>query len=141
MIKFIAKIHNQENQHLVSLQTGNQEYSIEIAPKASGFGSKMNGGEALLLAIATCYCNDIYREAKQVGIVVRQVSVEVDGNYDGEPGHLIEDIVYHVSVEADASEEEIEKLIRHTDTVAEIHNTLRQGTKVSLGDVKGIPNK
>lgn len=141
MIKFTAKIQNQENQHSVSLQTGNHVYSIEIAPKAGGFGSKMNGGEALVLAIATCYCNDIYREAKQLGITVHQVNIDVDGHFDGQAGHIIEDIVYHVTVEADAHEDEIEKLIRHTDTVAEIHNTLRQGTKVSLGEIKAISGK
>jgi hypothetical protein len=35
-------------------------------------------------------------------------------------------------VNANASEEEIRELLRHTDTVAEIQNTLRVGTPVKL---------
>lgn len=35
-------------------------------------------------------------------------------------------------VEGDASDEELAELIKHTDRVAEIQNTLRQGVKVVL---------
>ena len=135
MTKFTVNVHNAENQHQVMLRTGDSEHSIVVPPKSTGFGSSMNGGEALLLALATCYCNDIYREARKQGITVRQVTVEVDADQDGVDGHIMENIVYHVSVEADALPEAIENLIRMTDTVAEIHNTLRQGTSVTLGKV------
>lgn len=138
MVQFTASIQNSEHQHSVTVTTGANSQSISIAPKASGFGSSMNGGEALLLAIATCYCNDIYREAKGRGISVSHVSVEVNADYDGQPGHLIENIVYHATVEADADAAAIADLIRHTDTVAEIHNTLRQGMAVTLGDVRAV---
>lgn len=135
MTKFSAKVQNSANQHQVTLRTGDAEHSIVIPPKSTGFGSSMNGGEALLLALATCYCNDIYREAKKLGITVRQVIVEAEADQDGEAGHIMENIVYHVTVDADAPQEEIEKLIRLTDTLAEIQNTLRQGVTVRLGDV------
>lgn len=138
MVKFTATVQNAEHQHSVTLRSGEHEHSIVIPPKAGGFGSSMNGGEALLLAIATCYCNDIYREAKRHNITVRRVTVAVDGEYDGVPGHTIENIVYHVTVDADASQQQIEDLIRSTDTLAEIHNTLRQGTSVTLGDVTAV---
>jgi hypothetical protein len=51
---------------------------------------------------------------------------------------MAENVTYHVSVEAEASEEEIQDLIYHTDTVAEIQNTLRGGTSVRLEQVKSI---
>jgi uncharacterized OsmC-like protein len=135
MITFSAQVQNAENQHQVVLKTANDTHSIVIPPKATGFGSSMNGGEALLLALATCCCNDIYREAKKRGINVRQVIVRADADHDGQDGHPMENIVYHVTVEADAPADEIEALIRHTDTVTEIQNTLRQGVSVRLGDV------
>jgi uncharacterized OsmC-like protein len=138
MVRFTAVIQNAENQHSVTLKTGDHKSSIVIPPKASGFGSSMNGGEALALAVATCYCNDIYREAKKLGLSVRQVTVEVDSDYDGEPGHIIENIVYHVTIDADGAAQEIEDLIRRTDTLAEIHNTLRQGTSVQLGRITAV---
>lgn len=141
MTKFTAKIQNAENQHHVTLKTGDNEHSIVVPPKSGGFGSSMNGGEALLLALATCYCNDIYREAKTLGITVRQVSVEASADQDGQAGHIMENIVYHVTVDADASQEQIENLIKHTDTVAEIQNTLRQGVTVKLGNMTAFSTK
>lgn len=138
MVTFTVKVENAHNQHQVSLQTGDHRHTLTIAPKPGGYGSSMNGGEALLLAIATCYCNDLYREAERVGMPVSQVTVAVDGRYDGVPGHPITDIIYHVSVEADAPEAEIAALIRSTDRVAEIHNTLREGASVTLGEVQPL---
>lgn len=138
MVTFTVKVENAHNQHQVSLQTGDHRQALTVAPKPGGYGSSMNGGEALLLAIATCTCNDLYREAARVGMPVSQVTVAVDGRYDGVPGHPITDIIYHVSVEADAPEAEIAALIRSTDRVAEIHNTLRQGASVTLGEVQPL---
>jgi organic hydroperoxide reductase OsmC/OhrA len=40
-------------------------------------GSSINGGELLFAALATCFCNDLYREAAQRGINVQDVDVEV----------------------------------------------------------------
>jgi hypothetical protein len=44
-----------------------------------------------------------------------------------------------VKVDANASEKEVLDLIRHTDQVAEIHNSLRMGTKVSLANAEAVP--
>jgi hypothetical protein len=41
-------------------------------------------------------------------------------------------------VSAHASEEEIRDLMRHTDTVAEIQNTLRQMTPIALSSVEAV---
>jgi uncharacterized OsmC-like protein len=137
MTQFSARVENAANQHQVTLRTGGSEHSITIAPKADGQGSSVNGGEALLLALATCCCNDIYREAGRLGIAVSRVMVEAEAEQDGAAGHPMANIVYRVTVEADAPPAEIEKLVRLTDSVAEIHNTLRQGAAVTLVDVMG----
>lgn len=94
-------------------------------------GSSVNGGELLFLALATCYCNDIYREAAKRNIHVQQVEVEVTGVFACE-GEGAREIRYRASVDADAPREEVLALMRHTDTVAEIHNTLRASTSVVL---------
>jgi len=89
------------------------------------------GKELLFLALATCFCNDIYREAAKRDIKVERVEVEVKGDFDAErkPGS---NIVYHVNVNADASEEKIQELIVYVDSIAEIQNTVRYGTSVTL---------
>jgi uncharacterized OsmC-like protein len=130
-MKISAKITSGRHQQEVIVQTNDAAKSIALPTKPSGFGSAVNGGELLLLALATCYCNDIYREAGKRGIPVSGVEVECTGDFgaEGEPGNNFR---YHVTITSDAPAEIIEELIRTTDKVAEVHNTLRKGVSVSL---------
>lgn len=129
-MKFSASIKNDPENHQVTLKVGGKEQSLAISPKPTG-GSSVTGGELLFLALATCFCNDIYREAGKREIKVHSVEVEVDGDFEAERMPA-SSIVYRVSVHADASKEKIDELIRYTDEIAEIHNTLRLGTPVRL---------
>lgn len=131
-----AIVQNSADSHTVEVRTGENAQSMQIAAKTSGNGSSVNGAELLLLALATCYCNDIYREAAQRGIVVSKVEVEARGEYDGLPGHPITEIIYRAVIASDAPAHEIEALAQITDTLAEIHNTLRQGASVRLAQVE-----
>jgi organic hydroperoxide reductase OsmC/OhrA len=119
------------------VQTNDNRQQLAIAPKAGGFGSSVNGGELLFLALATCYCNDIYREAARRGIAVEQVEVTVEGDFEAE-GAPAANIVYHAKVAAKATKEEIESLIRDTDRVAEIQNTLRAPIPVNLTNIDAV---
>lgn len=134
-----ACIANRRGEHTVHLRTEGREHSLPIPPKAEGLGSGTNGGELLFLALATCYCNDIYREAGKRGIEVERVQVEVTGEFGG-PGEGAR-IRYSASVDAKAPRDQILALMRHTDTMAEIHNTLRQSSPVVLSgcEVREIP--
>lgn len=130
-MKISARVTNRRGEHTVRLKTGEHEHALTIAPKAEGQGSSVNGGELLFLALATCYCNDIYREARKRGIEVRSMQVEVEGAFGAE-GEGAREIRYWADVDADAPREDLLALMQHTDTVAEIHNTLRAGTPVIL---------
>jgi len=133
-----ARVQNSLDSHQIALQTNDNLHAIEIAPKSSGFGSSVNGGELLFLALATCYCNDIYREAAKRGIVVERVEVTVEGDFAAE-GAGATNVTYHATVAAQASEEAIRALMQDTDQVAEIQNTLRAATPVHLGQIEAIP--
>ena len=63
MIRIRARVQNSRDQHQTQVSTNDKIQSLSISPKESGFGSSLNGGELLFLALATCYCNDICREA------------------------------------------------------------------------------
>ena len=134
-MKISARVENSKDQHDVTLTTSENSHSIVIPPKSSGLGSSANGGELLFLALATCYCNDIYREAAKRNIKVERVEVQVDGDFGGE-GDPATDVTYHAKVFAAASEEEIREMMKFTDTVAEIQNTLRNGTIVVLSNIE-----
>lgn len=129
-MKFSARVQNTPSDHQVSLKVGAKEQSLIIAPKLTG-GSSVSGGELLFLALATCYCNDIYREAAKRNIKVESVEVEVDGDFEAE-GKPASNLVYRAKIKANASNDEIRELMNHTDTVAEIQNTVRAGIPVML---------
>lgn len=99
-------------------------------------GLGYSGGELLCLAIGACYTNDIFREAAKRGIAVKNVTVEVTADWgDGTRAHSVS---YSATVEAEASESEIQELMTHTDRIAEIHNSLRTGAPVTLAGAHAI---
>ncbi|HEV2326317.1 MAG TPA: OsmC family protein [Terracidiphilus sp.] len=126
-----AKVVNQEGHHQSMVRTGDRAQSLAIPARAEGCGSGVNGGELLFLALATCYCNDIYREANERGLKIESVEVEVTGEF-GTKGAPAENITYRTSIKANGTETELLDLMRYTDSVAEIHNTLRRATPVVL---------
>lgn len=136
-MRISACVTNSEGNHAVRLTTDDQEHSIIILPKPTGLGSSVNGGELLFLALATCYCNDIYREAAKRGLKVESVEVEVAGEF-GEEGEPARNVTYTAKVAAKASESQIHDLMARTDQVAEIHNTLRKGTQVTLSSAAAL---
>ena len=136
-MKIQAHVENSQNQHQVTLTTNGNSHSITIPPRPSGLGSSANGGELLFLALATCYCNDIYREAAKRNIQVEKVEVEVSGDFGAE-GEGAKNVTYKAKVHAKGTEEEIRALMEHTDTVAEIQNTLRAGAEVKLSRVEVV---
>ena len=136
-MKISATVQNSEGQHHVTLRTNDNVHSLTIPPKSTGFGSSANGGELLFLALATCYCNDIYREAAKRGLKVEHVEVEVKGEF-GSEGEPAKNVSYRAKVTAQASEAEIRELMNHTDRVAEIQNTLRVETSVTLSGIEAV---
>jgi uncharacterized OsmC-like protein len=131
-MKISASIKNSRQLNDISVSTEDNTKKITIPAKTDGKGSSVNGGELLFLSLATCFCNDIYREAAKRKMNISSVDVTVNGQFgqEGEPGS---NIVYHVNIEApEHSEEQIAALIDYVDQIAEVHNTLRKGTNVTL---------
>ncbi|MGE5179256.1 MAG: OsmC family protein [Bacteroidota bacterium] len=135
-MKICAEVRSGDG-HEVLLQTDDLSKTLVIPPKADGRGSSVNGGELLVLALATCYMNDVYREAARRGITVRHVHVAARGEFpvEGAPGV---NFTYHAMVEADAAEEAIRALMESVDQVAEIQNTLRSGSAVRMLGCKAV---
>lgn len=105
-MKIHARVENSQNQHHVSLTTNDVTHTIAVPPKPSGFGTSANGEELLFLALASCYCNDIYREAAKQGKKVERVEVEVSGNFGAE-GESAKNVTYCAKVHAQGSEADI----------------------------------
>ena len=99
--------------------------------EAGGGGKGFNGGQLLYLAIAGCISNDLYREADRFGVQLHSVRVTVTGEFSGTPA-VSEPVRYDVELSGDG---DLESLVKDVDRIAEIPNSLRQGTAVSLGEI------
>ena len=130
-MRISARVHNSPGRHEAVVSTEGKEQTLSVPAKAAGSGSAVNGGEFLLLALATCYCNDLYREAARLGIEIKNVEVEASAEFPG-IGLAATNITYRANVSSPASAEIIADLLRQTDAVAEVHNTVRAGTRVEL---------
>jgi uncharacterized OsmC-like protein len=136
-MRISARVENSRDKNQVTLQTNDYVHSISIPPKSPGYGSSANGGELLFLALASCYCNDIYREAAKRNIKVERVEVSVKGGF-GVEGEHARNVTYQAKAYADASEDVIRELMKFTDKVAEIQNTMRTETPVVLAEIEAV---
>ena len=117
--------------------SGQHSLVIDRSPADGGQGVGFNGGQLLLLALAACYTNDIFREAAKRELDVVGIRVIVECDWGGEPTRA-QNIQVSTRVEADATEDEILDLIQHVDRIAEVHNTLRAGTEVELVEAEAV---
>jgi len=130
-VKITATVRSSTDAHETIVATNGVAQALSVAVKSSGRGSAINGGEFLMLALATCYCNDVYREAERLNIPVDAVFVEASADFTG-AGLAATNIRYKARVTSSAPEDVIADLLRQTDAVAEVHNTIRSGASVKL---------
>ena len=130
-MKITASVINGPSGHEVTVATNGSAKRLAIAPRQEGRGSSVNGGELLLAALATCYCNDVFREATRKDIVVSAVEVEVEAEFNAE-GAPATSVRYRVRIAGPGDPSELEELGRHTDSVAEIQETVRRAVPVVL---------
>jgi len=108
---------------------------VDRPVEGGGGGKGFNGGQLLNLAVAGCISNDLFREARRLGIQLRRVRVTADSGYEGDP-MVSTPIEYHVELDGDAPEEELRALAELVDRIAEIPNSLRRGTDVRIGSLR-----
>lgn len=126
-----ASVENWDQHNAAVVATNSITRELPVPPSGNGTGSSVNGSELLCLALATSYCNDIYREGRERGIEVLRVNVDVRADFHG-TGLPVDGISYRARVAAKGEEQAIRELMLHTDQVAEIPATLRQGMEVKF---------
>ena len=108
---------------------------VDRPTEGGGGGLGFNGGQLLYLAVAGCISNDLFREARSAGFDLSSVRVKVNGDFVGEPA-VSDEIQYEVEVAGNVPEDQLRALIDQVDEIAEIPNSLRQGTHVRLVGAK-----
>ena len=89
---------------------------------------EFTGGHLLHLAVAGCVLNDVYREARGLGLEVEGVRVEAAGGFDTETWATT-GIRYSVEV-AGLDDDDRARLLARVDEVAEIPRAIRAGGEV-----------
>jgi len=112
-------------------------HTVIIDRPAEGGGQDLgfNGGELLHLAVAGCVSNDLFREARALGLRLTRVAITADGEFIGSPP-VSGGIRYSVEVWGDAPAAALRELVARVDAIAEIPNSLRQGTEVRLANAR-----
>jgi putative redox protein len=110
---------------------GSVSLVVDRPTKAGGRGLGFNGGQLLNLAVAGCISNDLFREAAARGITLHRVRVTAESDYTGQPA-VSTPIEYSVEIAGDADDAALDELVAHVNDIAEIPNSLRQGTPVTL---------
>ena len=130
-MEITAVVRSSRTGHGVVVRTGGTSQPVAVPRKSDGNGSAVNGGEFLMLALATCYCNDLYREAERLGLTLDGVEVEASAEFPG-IGLAATNVRYRARVSSGATATQVAELLRQTDAVAEVHNTVRAGVPVTL---------
>jgi uncharacterized OsmC-like protein len=107
---------------------------VDRPADGGGLGLGFNGGQLLYLAIGGCVSNDLFREAAAQGIHLSTVRVVVRGDFSGNPA-VSEPVSYDVELAGDAPGDKLQALVAHVDAIAEIPNSVRHGTEVTLANV------
>ena len=101
---------------------------------AGGGGLGFSGGQLLHLAIAACYVNDLYREGAPRGVTLSRVAALVDGDFPA-PGTPSTGITVELEIASPDDPAAVRELVAHVDRIAEIPNSLRGTTDVTLASV------
>jgi putative redox protein len=132
---FEVEVRNVAGEPAAVGSAGPHTLVVDRPTDGGGRGIGFNGGQLLYLAIAGCVSNDLFREARAEGIALERVRVVVDGDFQGDPPVSTE-VTYDVHVAGDATDEELQQLVARVDKIAEIPNSLRWATSVTLGNVR-----
>ena len=129
-MQITARIRSAGASHEATVATDGAARPLAVPAKPTGPGSGVSGGEFLMLALATCYGNDLYREAARRGLALDAVEVEARADFDG-VGLAATNVTYRARVASPASAAAVDALLRETDAVAEVQNTVRAGAAVT----------
>lgn len=112
-------------------RAGGGDITFDLPVAEGGRGAGFNGGEALLLAVAGCYANDLHRRAKEAGIPLRGFCIDAQGDWGGDPV-VCKRIRCLVDIDAQCDDAARDALREALDGQAAIPLTLRRGVPVDV---------
>ena len=117
---------------------GPRTVTIDRAKETGGSALGCNAWRTAAAGIGDCYSNDIFPRSRRTRDLTEKVQVTVCADSSGDPVSAQNG---PFDVEADATQGDALDLIRHTDRVVEIPNSLRFATAVKPAELKAIPHQ
>lgn len=122
------------------IETGKALVAAGLHPATGGNGLSACSGDMLLEALVACAGVTLNAVATALGVELRDASLEAEGDLDfrGTLGVAKEvpvgfqDIRLRISVETDASDEDVSKLIRLTERYCVVYQTLIRAPNVAV---------
>ena len=110
---------------------GVRTITIDLPQDEGGQGLGFSGGELLLLAIGSCYCNDLHRAAARSGISLDSIDLTVSAKWSDKPLQLTD---AHVSIRTKTAKcaVDLHQLIKQVDVATSVANSLRSGARITL---------
>ena len=98
-------------------------------PEGVTVDGEFTGAHLLHLSVAGCVLNDLYREAREIGVAIDGVRVAASGDFDT-TSWTSTGIDYRVDIDSPASPDAVRRLLDRVDEVAEIPRVIRAGARV-----------
>jgi uncharacterized OsmC-like protein len=123
-----------------SVQTGKALTTAGLHPATGGSGLSACSGDMLLEALAACAGVTMGAVATAIGVVLRSGSVRAEGDLDfrGTLGVAkdapvgFQRIRLHFELDTDATDEQLDTLIRLTERYCVVYQTLRQSPQMTV---------
>ena len=120
------------------VDTGHALVEAGLHPASGGSGLQACSGDMLLQALAACAGVTLNAVATALGIAVRDATLRAEGQLDFR-GTLgvdktvavgLQDVRLHIDVDADASDEQLETLLRLTERYCVVWQTLARAPRL-----------
>ncbi|MGH2562424.1 MAG: OsmC family protein [Thermomicrobiales bacterium] len=114
---------------LISART--HALTVDRRVERGGADLGLSGGELLLAALGGCFLTTLAGAAEARGITVHRVDVTVRGLEAPGPSRYT-DVTIDADVDADAPDEEIDKLLLIAERGCTVSNTLKSGASITV---------
>ncbi len=104
---------------------------VDRALASDGTYLGMIGGELLLTAVGTCLMTTFVGAARKRDIELTRAEFQVTGEHQNAPSRYVS-IAVEATIEADASQEEIDKLLKIAERGCTVSNTISRSAPIQM---------
>ena len=136
------KAHAKKLKEGFLVEGGSRGFSITLdEPKSLGGSDQgISPGEMLLTSCGSCMCMVMTAFARQHGILIQDLSIDVEGDMDllgylnGNPRPGFQEIRYRVNLQTPSKQKKIDKFLQFVKKRCPVADTIVNGTPVTAAE-------